>query len=76
MQMDPQKTPQTVYFKRFGAFEHIFGVERGAGRPAGADARTDARTHAGPASDPPPTRTGKKYAVRGTPPSLRCNSTK
>ena len=35
--MGPPKVPQTVYFKRFGTFERVLGVEGGAaGRPAGA----------------------------------------
>ena len=66
-----QKVPETVYFKRFGAFERVFGVERGAGRPAGrADARTDGRTHGRRlgAGAPSTTHTGKKYDVRGKPP--------
>ena len=62
-----QKVPETVYFKRFGAFERVFGVERGAGRPAG---RADARTHGRRlgAGAPSTTRTGKKYDVRGKAP--------
>ena len=74
--MGPQKKPQTVCFKRFGAFERIFGVERGACRPAGADARTDgrtdarthARTDAGSAPDPRPQRTQEKNTPFGAHP--------
>ena len=42
--MGPPKVPQTVYFKRFGTFERVFGVD-GGGRPAGRRGRTDGRTH-------------------------------
>ena len=50
--MGPPKVPQTVYFKRFGTFERVLGVEGGGGRPAGWRGRlagwrghTHARTH-------------------------------
>ena len=52
-QMGPPKVPQTVYFKLFGTFERVFGVE-GEGRPARTHTRTDARTDAGSAPHPPP----------------------
>ena len=53
--MGPPQRRQTVYFKRFGMFERVFGVERGDGRPAGRCGCTDARTDAGSAPDPPST---------------------
>ena len=65
----PQKSPKPFVLNGLERLS-VFLVWSGgpAGRPARTHGRTDARTHAGPASDPPPTRTGKKYAVRGIPP--------
>ena len=63
--------PQTVYFKRFGTFDNVFGVEGGAAdrpRPArGTDVRTYGETGAG-AQTTPATHPGKKYDVRRPPP--------
>ena len=51
--MGPPKVPQTVYFKLFGTFERVFGVE-GEGRPARTHTSADARTDTGSAPHPPP----------------------